>query len=109
MKLQYHAIIPIPSMPIVCQRYDITHEGLARMIIESLEGNDYQVMRRVQELPCVTDPDMAHHVLNAMNIALGEFLDFMPEMGLGQHIRDIYLIAAHPLTVHVGFAICDDE
>ncbi|ANJ64837.1 hypothetical protein SPECIALG_27 [Erwinia phage vB_EamM_Special G] len=109
MKLQYHAIIPIPSMPAICQQYGISREGLVRMVLEYLEGNEYQMMRRIQELPAVTDPDMTEAVVAAVSRAMLEFLDSLPEVSAGQHIRDIYLIAAHSLTAHVGFAVCDDE
>lgn len=109
MKLQYHAVIPVPSMPIITQGFHITSEQLMRMVLEWIEGNDYQMMRRIQELPCNTDPDMTQAILAAVMRAGGEFLSFMPEVGDWQHIRDIYLITAHTQTAYIGFAICDDE
>lgn len=109
MKLKYHAIIPVPSMPLITRTYAITPASLMHAVIEWIEGNDYQVMRRIQELPCATDPDMTQALLAAVMRAGGEFLSFMPEVSFGEHIRDIYLISATSHTAYIGFAVCEDE
>jgi len=109
MKLQYHAVIPVPSMRVVARDLEISTDHLMRVAIEWIEGNDYQVMRRIQELPCNTDSDMTQAILASVMRVAEEFLSFMPEISLGQHMRDIYLITAHTQTAYVGFAICDDE
>lgn len=109
MKLSYHAVIPVPSMPSITRSLDISPETLMRLVIEWIEGNEYQMMRRIQELPSNTDPDMTQAILASVMQAGGDFLSFMPEVSFGQHIRDIYLITAHPQTAYVGFAVCDDE
>lgn len=109
MKLQYRAMIPVPSMPAITQTFQITPDTLMRAVLEWIEGNDYQVMRRIQELPCATDPDMTQAILAAVMRAGGEFLSFMPEVEFGKHIRDFHLITAYSQTAYVGLAICDDE
>ncbi len=96
-------------MPAVASQFSVSPDLLMRMAIEYIEGNDYQVMRRIQELPCNTDSDVAAVILHWVHVIGGELLSFMPEISFGQHIRDIYLITAYPQSAYIGFAVCDDE